>query len=319
MKVLFMGTPSFAVPSLQALLKSKHQVAAVVTQPDRPAGRGLALKAPPIKELAAERGLSVLQPEKVRTAEFLDQVRSFRPDVLVVVAFGRILTLSMLEAAPFGGVNVHASLLPKYRGAAPVAWAIAAGEAVSGVTTMKMAEKLDAGDILLQRSIAVLPEETAGELEARLSGTGAELLIDTLDALAEGTMAFLPQNEDHATFAPVIRKEDARIDWTLPAEVIARRVRAFIPRPVAFTISRGRLLRVFQARALGGGEAFPETPVRPLGLPGEILHAGPEGIRVACGGGGVLDLLEVQPEGRRRITAAMAAAGRYFGPGDVLG
>jgi methionyl-tRNA formyltransferase len=317
LKVLFMGTPSFAVPSLQALLKSKHQVAAAVTQPDRPAGRGLAFRTPPVKDLALERGLPVLQPERIRTAEFLDQVRAFRAEAIVVVAYGRILTPALLDAAPLGGVNVHASLLPKYRGAAPVAWAIASGETISGVTTMRMVERLDAGDILLQRSLPIAPGETAGDLEARLAILGAGLLVDTLDALEDGTMAFLPQREDQATLAPILRKEDARIDWSMPAETVARRVRAFNPRPIAFTSSRGRGMQILRARAVescgtqgGDGDGSGARP-------GEVVDAGPGGLRVACGQG-LLELLEVQPEGRRRIPAAMAVAGRYFARGDVL-
>jgi len=308
-----MGTPSFAVASLQKLLESRHEVVAVVTRPDSPAGRGLALHAPPVRDLALDRGLPVLQPVKIRTSGFLDEIRSLRPDVLVVVAFGRILTRGILDAAPHGGINVHASLLPKYRGAAPVAWAIASGETVSGVTTMRMVEQLDAGDILLQRSTAILPEETAGELEARLAAMGAEVLVDTLDSLQEGTMAFLPQREEAATLAPILKKEDGRIDWSMSAGRIACRVRAFNPWPVACTIARGRSIRIWKARvASGTGE-----PRSATSRPGVVTEAGAEGVRVACGEG-FLDLVEVQPEGKKRISGSMAASGRYFGAGDAL-
>jgi len=267
-----------------------------------------------VGELARERSLHLIQTARIKSPEFLEEVRSHHPDVLVVVAYGRILPPSILGAVQFGGVNVHASLLPKYRGAAPVAWAIAAGETVTGVTTMRMVEKLDAGDILLQRSIAIPPDETAGELEGRLSEIGAHLLIDTLDALAESTLAYLPQKEEEATFAPVIRKRDARIEWSAPADSIVRRIRAFNPWPVAFTLSGGKVMRLFRARVSGGEDARRGIPERP----GEILQAGPEGVRVACGEGTRLEILEIQLEGHRRITGAMAAAGRYFCTGDAF-
>ncbi len=311
-----MGTPSFALPSLQALLGSRHRVAAVVTRPDRPAGRGLDLTAPPVKTLAAKAGVTVLQPEKIRDPDLLGTVRGLAPDAIVVVAFGRILPKDLLDAAPMGGVNVHASLLPRYRGASPVAWAIASGETETGVTTMRMTEKLDAGDILLQESTPIGEEETTGMLEERLAAMGASLLIDTLDALGAGTLAFLPQKEEAATFAPILKKEDARIDWGWEAKVIARRARAFDPWPVAFTTSRGKGMQIWKARAwVPAGGAGGSAALRP----GEVLYAGPEGVRVACGGASVLNLLEVQPEGRRRIRSAEAAAGRYFAAGDVLG
>ncbi len=308
-----MGTPAFAVPSLEALLDSRHRVVAVVTQPDRPAGRGRALTPPPVKEVAEARGIPFLQPKGVRGAAFLERVRSFEPDVLAVTAFGRILPPALLDLPPHGGVNVHASLLPKLRGAAPVAWAIARGESITGVTTMRMVEKLDAGEILLQRSTAIRPEETAGELEARLATMGASLLMDTLDALDEGSMAFLPQNEEEATFAPIIRKEDGRIDWSRPAPEIALLVRAFNPWPVAHTTRGGKGMRIWKARV---GPLAEEGAGEPP--PGFVLGVGPGGVRVACGGGSVLQLLEVQPEGRRRMSGAEAAAGRYFTPGDLL-
>lgn len=330
-----MGTPSFAAPSLEALLASRHEVAAVVTRPDRPSGRGLAVRPSPVKERAERAGLPVLQPETIRTGAFLDAVREIAPGALVVVAYGKILPPALLASAPHGGVNVHASLLPKYRGAAPVAWAIARGETVTGVTTMRMVEKLDAGEIYLQRSTAIGPEETAGEVESRLALMGAALLVETLDALEEGSMAFLPQREEEATFAPLLAKEDGRIDWSLTAREIALRVRAFDPWPVAFTTARGKTLRVRRAREGEPGEpgarearevgAAREAGAGPVARaarearPGEVLAAGPSGVAVACGGGTVLCLLEVQPEGGRRMGAAEAAAGRHLAAGDLLG
>jgi methionyl-tRNA formyltransferase len=316
LKVLFMGTPAFAVPSLEALLASRHQVAAVVTRPDRPAGRGRGVKPPPVKSVADGNHVPVLQPEGVRAPAFIEEIRSLGVDVLVVVAFGRILPRNLLEAVPLGGINLHASLLPRYRGAAPIAWAVARGETVTGVTTMKMAERLDAGDILLQRSTAIEPDETTGMLEGRLSEMGAALLVETLDAVDEGNMALLPQREEEATFAPILKKEDGRIDWSLPAEAIARRVRAFDPWPVAFTGSAKGSLRVWRAR-----EASGEDDSAPAGTlePGLVVAAGAGGVHVLCEGGTRLELLEVQPEGRRRMAAPEAAAGRYFKMGEKLG
>ncbi|HXI04306.1 MAG TPA: methionyl-tRNA formyltransferase, partial [Candidatus Saccharimonadales bacterium] len=244
MKVLFMGTPAFAVPSLAALLSSRHEVAGVITRPDRPSGRGLKITQPPVAQLAASRGVPVHQPVRIRHESFLDLVRSLAPDVLAVVAFGRILPGAVLAAAPEGGVNLHASLLPRYRGAAPVAWAIARGEKVTGITTMRMTERLDAGEILMQRSTPIGEEETAGQLEERLAALGAPFLVETLDALERGEMAGLPQEETEATFAPVIRKEDGRIDWSIPADEISRRIRAFDPWPSAFTDIAGHGLRI---------------------------------------------------------------------------
>lgn len=310
-----MGTPSFAVPSLRSLLASRHEVAAVVTRPDRPSGRGLVGRPSPIKALAVERGLTLLQPEKIRTAAFLEEIRSLAPDALVVVAYGRILPPTLLDAAPNGGINVHASLLPRWRGAAPVAWAIASGDKITGVCTMKMVEKLDAGDVYLRRSMTILPDDTTGSLEARLAEVGATLLIETLDAVEEKTMALLQQNEQQATFAPIIRKEDGRIDWSRPAAEIERRVRAFDPWPVAFTTARGKTLRVWKA-----GVEEPIKGAAPPDADGRVLAAGGNGLRVSCrGGSGLLTLLEVQPEGRRRMSAKEAAAGRYLAPGDLLG
>ena len=311
-----MGTPSFAVPSLKALLASRHEVAAVVTQPDRPAGRGLEVRISPIKAIAGEHGLRALQPEKIRAPEFLETVRGIAPDALVVAAFGRILPKTILEAAPLGGVNVHASLLPRYRGAAPVAWAIARGERITGVTIMKMAERLDTGDIMLQVSTPISPADTGATLEARLAEMGAPLLIEALNALGEDSIAFLPQDEGKATFAPIIRKEDGRIDWTMGAVEIERRVRAFDPWPVAFTQARGKMIRIWRSRMEPGG-----APPSRAGIarPGEIRSAGAAGVSVVCGGGSLLTILEVQPEGRRRMSAAEAAGGRYLAAGELLG
>jgi methionyl-tRNA formyltransferase len=312
-KVLFMGTPSFAVPSLQTLLASRHEIVAVVTRSDRPAGRGLKVQPPPVKALAAASGVPVLQPARIRDPSFVETIRSREPEVLVVVAFGRILPQAVLDTARFGGVNLHASLLPRLRGAAPAAWAIARGERFTGITTMHMIDRLDAGEIYLQKSTPIGPEETAGELEARLAVMGAPFLVETLDALEAGEMAGIPQNEAEATYAPVLEKRDGLIDWSLTAEEIARRVRAFDPWPVAYTLAGGRLLRIRRARPAaepGGPGASP---------PGTLVEAGRHGVFAACGGAARLEILEVQPEGRKRITASEAVGGRYLGEGMRLG
>ena len=307
-----MGTPEFAVPSLLALVRSRHIVAAAVSQPDKPSGRGLSVKPTPVRAAALERGIEVIAARSVRSRDFLDQVRAISPDVLAVVAFGRILPDDLLEMAPHGGVNLHASLLPKYRGAAPAAWAIARGETVTGVTTMKIESEMDAGDVFLQRSLAIGDQETAGQLQERLARLGAPLLVESLDALEAGTLAGLPQDPSAATYAPILRKEDGRIDWKMEAAAIERRVRAFDPWPAASTTNRGRWLRIWKARPL------PTAPAGPRSQPGEILQASREGLRVACGGGSLLDVLELQPEGRRRMSSAEAVAGRYFGAGELL-
>lgn len=308
-----MGTPEFAVPSLKALLESRHQVAAVVTRPDRRSGRGLKVHPPPVKVVAQGEGVPVLQPVRIRDTAFLEAVSSYSPDVLAVVAYGRILPPAVLEAAPNGGVNLHASLLPKYRGAAPVAWAIARGESVTGITTMRMVKELDAGEIYLQKSTPIDPGETAAELEARLADLGAPFLVETLDALEQGQMAGIPQDGSKATFAPVLTKSDGHIDWTMSAREIACRTRAFDPWPTAFTSLDGKGLRIRRARP---AEAAPDAaPAEP----GTILEAGRGRVLVACGAGSALELLEVQPEGRRRMSASDAVAGRYLTAGSRLG
>jgi len=306
-----MGTPHFAVPSLLALLKSRHTVVAALSQPDKPAGRGLSVTPTPVKAAALAHGVEAISAKAVKTEGFLRRVTSLEPDVLAVVAFGRILPETILTAPPHGAVNLHASLLPKYRGAAPAAWAIARGESVTGVTTMKIAAELDAGDVLLQRSLAIQPDETAGGLQEKLAELGAPLLVETLDALEEGSLAGLPQDHAAATFAPILKKEDGLIDWALPAEEIERRVRAFDPWPGAFTSSQGKSMRIWRARVA----AHPAPSRRP----GEIEAASKEGLLVACGGGTALEILEVQPEGKRRMPAAAAVAGRYFAEGAALG
>ena len=319
-----MGTPAFAAAVMRPLMAAGHQIAAVVTRPDAPAGRGLTTHPGPVKQLARAHDIPVLQPAGVRGPDLPAQARALSPDIVVVVAFGRILPQTLLEVAPLGAVNLHASLLPRYRGAAPVAWAIARGEAVTGVTTMRMVERLDAGDILLQRSTPIGPAETAGDLEQRLAGLGADLMIETLAGLAAGSITPRPQEEAAATYAPILKKQDGLIDWTRSAGEIARLVRAFDPWPVAstgVTGAPGRTLRIWKARPLAlsrGGE--PEgAVVKVVKDPRSPGAEAESGVIVACGEGTLLLVTEIQPAGRKRMTAIEAVSGRHMKEGDQLG
>ena len=306
-RIVFMGTPSFACPSLAALLAGPDTVVAVVCQPDRPRGRGLALTAAPVKLLALEHGLPVLQPPKVRTPEFLDELRGFAPDLIVVAAYGRILPRTILDLPPRGCINVHASILPRHRGAAPIQRAILAGDAETGVTIMVMSEEMDAGDVLLVRTTPIGPDDTGGSLGERLSHLGATALTDAIAGLESGSVRPVPQPADGITFAPRIEREHTRLDWSRPAVVLARTVRAFAPDPAAFTTLDGTTLKVFAA------EARTER-----GEPGRILEASPRGLVVAAGDGALV-LLEVQPQGKRRMSAGAFLAGRRVVPGSCLG
>ena len=250
MRIVFFGTPEFAVPSLQALLAGSDAVVGVVCQPDKPAGRGQQMSAPPVKQAALRAGVPLLQPEKVRTVQFFDAVRAWTPDLIVVAAYGRILPPPLLELPQHGCINVHGSLLPKYRGAAPIQWAILVGETTTGVTIMQMNERMDAGDILLQRETAIGADDTYGALQSRLAELGATALMDAIDQLHNGTLARCPQDESRVTLAPLLTKADGRIDWTHPATAIARQVRAFDPWPSAFTDLGGKRLKLHGARAV---------------------------------------------------------------------
>ena len=304
MRIVFLGSGAFAIPAFEALIAAGHEVAALITQPDREKGRGRSLAPPPLKPVAEARGVAVHQPRRIREPAAQETLRALAPDVQVVVAYGQILPRSVIEIPRLGTVNVHGSLLPRYRGAAPVQWAIVNGERETGVTTMLIDEGLDTGPTLLSRSTPIGPEETAAELEARLAAMGAEVLIETLAGIGAGTLRPEPQDHARATLAPIIKKEDGRIDWSQAAEILARRVRGFHPWPGTFTTWRGQPLKVLRARAEAGG-----------GLaPGEIA-ADRDGILVGCGQATRLRLLEVQPESRRPMTAAAFAAGLRLAPG----
>jgi len=294
MRVVFLGTPEFAVPTVEALARAGHQVLAVVAQPDRPAGRGQALKVPATKAWAEARGVPVLQPEKVRDGALAAALGALHPDVLVVTAYGRILGRDLLTLAPLGAVNVHASLLPRWRGAAPIQWAVASGDRETGVTVMQMDEGLDTGDMLLVRTAAIGAEETAEALAPRLAALGGEAIVEALPLLAAGALVPVRQAAGEVTLAPILEKADGRLDFDRPATELACRVRGFTPWPGTFTSLGGRALKVHRAAALDGapGDGPPGTA--------RVVDGA---LRVACGGGTALGLLEVQPEGKKRMAA----------------
>lgn len=309
MRVGFLGTDRFAVPSLEALVRAGHDVALVVTQPDREKGRGRALAPPAVKVAAEKLALEVFQPRRVREPEAVARLLALRPELLVVVAYGQILPPAVLAVAPRGAINVHASLLPRHRGAAPIQWAIVEGDAETGVTTMLLDEGLDTGPTLLVRSLPIAPDDTAASLSERLASVGAELLLATIDGLLSGTVRPEPQDAARATHARLIRKEDGRVDWALGAEALERRVRGFHPWPGAFFLCAGRPVKLLRARAqsLQGAE------------PGEVSVLAAEGVLVGCGSGTGLLLIEVQPESRRAMSGAAFAAGQRLSPGQRLG
>jgi methionyl-tRNA formyltransferase len=307
-RIVFMGSGRFAVPSLHALAEAGHELLAAVTQPDREQGRGRQLLPPPVKSAALERGLRVLQPERIRDPETLQRLSGLAAELHVVVAYGKILPRDALAIPARGTINVHASLLPRYRGAAPIAWAIVNGERETGVTTMLLDEGMDTGPTLLSRSTPIAPDETAGQLEERLARMGASLLLETLDGLARGELAPTPQDSAHASYAPLLKKEDGRVDWGAEAAAIERRIRGFQPWPGAVANVAGRTLKLLKARVETG----------PAGDGGTVLAVDAEGIVVACGSASALRLLEVQPESRRGMSAAAFAAGARIRPGQRL-
>ena len=317
-----MGTPAFAAESLELLIAAGYRIVAAVTRPDAARGRGLRRQPSAVKRAAAGHGVPVMEPDSLKDPRFLEPVAALGADIVIVVAFGRLLPPQLLGLAPRGAVNLHASLLPKYRGAAPVTWAIAAGERETGVTTMRMVERLDAGDVLLQRSTPIGEEETAGQLEARLATIGAELLVETLTQLRAGAVTPVRQDEAAATYAPRVRKQDGLIDWGMGAEEVARRVRAFDPWPGAQTALPGperRKLLIWRARRMGETPAGAAPGTVLSRLPGKRPDEAEGGLLVACGDRTGLLLIEVQPEGRRRMPALGAVSGRYMSVGDRLG
>jgi methionyl-tRNA formyltransferase len=302
MNLIYLGTPAFAVPSLEHAT-AEHRVLAVLTQPDRPRGRGQKDSMPPVKEAALRLGLPVFQPERIRRPEVLEQLRELAPDLMVVVGYGQILPQAILDIPPLGIINVHASLLPKYRGAAPIQWAIARGESVTGVTTMRIDAGLDTGDMLLKWGTPVEPDETAVSLGERLSVAGAELLLKTLAELPR--IKPEPQDAALATYAPILKREDGKADWSLSAPEILNRIRGFQPWPGYYGFLRGQRLHVWKARAVQ--EHFPLGALR---VRNRSLYAG-------CAGGSI-ELLEVQLEGKKRMPAAAFLNGFTLSEDEVM-
>jgi methionyl-tRNA formyltransferase len=314
LKIVFCGTPSFAVPALKALLRAGHEVPLVVTQPDRPSGRGMALIAPPVKESALGESLTVVQPEKIKNnLEFRAQLESLAPDVIVVVAYGRIIPRWMLDLPRLGNLNVHASLLPKYRGAAPIQWAVANGEPETGVTIIRLDDGLDTGDMLAKHVMAIAPDQTSADIFPLLSEMGAALLVETLEGLADGSVAAVKQDDATATLAPILTREDGRMDFSQPAMAIYNRWRGFQPWPGAWTMLEGKKLAAHRlmpmdAGALAGGPDEPGS-----------ARVGQRRLFVRCGASTWLELVEVQLEGKKRMAAADFLRGTAVQTGDRLG
>lgn len=311
MRLVFCGTPQFAVPTLKALLRAGHDIQLVVTQPDRPSGRGMSLVAPPVKQAALEACLPIVQPEKFKNnTEFREQIEAIQPEAIIVVAYGRIIPKWMLDLPPHGNLNLHASLLPKYRGAAPVQWAVANGEPVTGATTMRIDEGLDTGDMLLQRELAIAPDQTAEDIFPLLAEMGAPLMVETLEGLHAGTITPKKQDDSLATLAPILKREDGMVDFSRPAMKIYNRWRGFQPWPGAYTGFRGKKLVLHR--------------MMPMELRGE--ESDPGAVRVDrnrffidCGANTRLEIFEVQPEGKKRMSAADFLHGYQLKSGDRLG
>jgi methionyl-tRNA formyltransferase len=311
MRIVFFGTPAFAVPTLAALLQSPHQVVGVVTQPDKPRGRGQRVSEAPVKMLAIERGLTVLQPERLKHDTFAAEFAALHADLGVVAAYGKILPEWLLEAPTHGMINVHASLLPKYRGAAPVHRAVIAGDAETGVTIMRVVKALDAGPIMARAVRAIGPDDTSDVVERDLAALGATLLLSVVDDLAAGRAHETPQDESQATYAHRLTKEEGLLDFTLPAQVLHNRIRGLRPWPTAYTFLHGRRLVVHQARRSDTATQAAE--------PGTIVEAGARGITVACGDGHAIEILQLQPEGRRTMSAREYLAGHGVLAGQRFG
>ena len=316
LNLVFCGTPSFAVPTLEKLVGAGHSVPLVVTQPDRPRGRGMEVAVSPVKDAAIHLGIAVVQPTTIKNnAEFRDQLAAIRPDAIIVVGYGRIIPQWMIDLPRLGNLNLHASLLPKYRGAAPIQWAIANGESVTGVTTMRIDAGLDTGNILMQREIPIGPEDTAQTLGPKLASIGADLMVETLRGLDSGQVRPTPQDHSRATLAPILKKEDGRMDFARSAKDLFNRLRGFQPWPGAFTIFKGKTLQVHGAQ-----------PVQRAGAltPGELAVEGTR-LFVGCGknkgkdADSALELIEIQLEGKRRMTTQEFINGYRPQSGDHLG
>jgi methionyl-tRNA formyltransferase len=311
LRIIFCGTPAFAVPSLRHLIaQSDLRVEAVVTQPDRPRGRGQEIATSPVKDVALAAGVPVFQPEKIKSDEGLDYFKRVAPDVVVIIAYGQIISQRLIDIPRLGWINLHASLLPKYRGAAPINWAIVNGETRTGLTTMQIDAGLDTGPVLLKYETEIGRDETAPELAARLAEVGAPLVAETLRGLDRGTIAAIPQDAAQATLAPPLKKEDGHIDWWLSARTLYNRMRGLQPWPGAFTTFRGKSCHIW---------GKPLKPVAAGGMPGILLPTREDGLLVICGGSSVLRVEQVQLEGRKRVSAEEFVNGARLVPGERFG
>ena len=308
MRIVFMGTPEFAVPSLEALLKSDDRVVGIVTQPDRPRGRGQRLSPSPVKVIAQRESIPLLQPTKMKDPSFMAELSGWKPDVIAVAAFGRILPPAILSLPSRGCINVHGSLLPKYRGAGPIQWALINGETETGITTMLMDEGMDTGAMLLQATMAIGPDDTAGSLSSRLADLGGCLLVETLAQLKAGTLTPRPQDHGQATLAPLLKKEDGAINWAMSATSIANRIRGLTPWPGAYTFLKTERLTISRSVALDEATTL---------APGQIIALTKDAIHVATGEG-VLAIRELQPANGRRMPAAQYLAGHPLQTGMQL-
>jgi methionyl-tRNA formyltransferase len=302
-----MGTPGFAVPTLRALIESDNDVVAVVTKPDTPKGRGRRVIPPPIKILTIDYNIPVLQPEKIKTEEFYSELKKCEPDMICVAAYGKILPKNILDLPPYGCINVHASLLPKYRGAAPINWAIVRGEKITGITTMMMDEGMDTGDILLQKEVKIEVEDNAESLSEKLSIVGAELLIETISLQKQERLPRIPQDHSKATYAPMLKKENGIIDWRTSSEEIKNLIRGTLPWPGAHTTIDGKNLKLYKAEVSHG-----------IGKPGEVMLSESGILRVATGDGSI-DIKEIQIEGGKRLSTRAFLSGRKIPTGTILG
>lgn len=310
MRIVFMGTPDFSVPALKALVEAGHEVAAVVTQPDRPRGRGKELQMTPVKVQALAYGIPVYQPEKVKDPAFVEILRNLQPEVIVVIAFGQILSRDILDLPPYGCINIHASLLPKYRGAAPIQWAVIDGEKETGVTTMMMDVGLDTGDMLEKTVIPLDPKETGGSLFDKLSQAGGPLILSTLEKLKAGTAVRTPQTDEDSTYAKMLTKSLGQIDWSMEAAAIERLIRGLNPWPSAYTFVHGKTLKIWDADVLkesSDGAA-----------PGQIIRTDPHSLIVAAGEA-LLSIRELQLEGKKRMDVETFLRGYIIEKGEILG
>ena len=308
MRVVFMGTPDFSVGTLRELAKAGHEIAGVISQPDKPKGRGKNLQPTPVKEAAMELGLPVYQPQKVRDPEFIQVMKELNPDVIVVVAFGQIIPKEILHMPKYGCINVHASLLPAYRGAAPIQWAVINGDEFTGVTTMRMDEGVDTGDMIAKSTVRLAPDETGGSLFDKLSAEGAKLCVETMKMIEDGTAEYTPQNSEEATHTSMISKELGFIDWTKPAVEIERLIRGLNPWPSAYTHLNGKTFKVWSAKVIDGSDDYE---------PGCIYHIGKNDMYVQTGKG-ALSLVEVQLQGKKRMDTGSFLRGCHVEEGSFF-